>query len=1815
ELPDVSDNIIRRGNDEFDEATEDDADEEEAEEGEFESESESEQGDSGEASTAAAAGAPIELNTSEEFAIQEQDRLEDLAQGRRRHVARRGRRHGGGRQHHQQQQLPPSPPPQIVDAFDESDDADVGSGGGGGSAGNLVAAAAVTDAMRRLRMRTATGSGTGSGDGSRFTAQIQTRHDRDPLAGAGFGGESLMYTGDYSPDVAGSICVSSYLGFSGLHRAPAIMGGLFHGLVDTASSLTPTIRRSASSRSAAAAVVNSGADSTGANLSAGLAMPPPPSVGVDSSVSVPAVASSSSLSSMNSPAASVSASNSAHNSMTTLAVSSAMSASASSIALRHSSSSTLLQRQQPPQQQQPQPLLVGRPDAPPGSAQACNASVTRTLRREVACDQERQDFCENFTLLLNANLPSRREQRLLSSSGSAGHTGGFGQQPQRNLTNSLFAEIKSYGAELEYSRQLSEGAATVALAVESVLNLRLNSRRRTSELMPQDMAITQEYVDVLRDDLAKVDEVLSRLDIALDLFPSWRAFIREAPQLGENSPTTKQFLERLDLFWLWRNTLWRLEMTRVDLRTALGLGADDWPMIWPLTPGETTYNDEAQKEVYRWSRYDSQISMCSDANLSVAGVGIGRGGARSNTASPLNVSIPPAVPSSSATPSPVSAGVGRPRPVLSTAPAGVVDDSRLRQTATLAAAESSSPRPESPRVLFSTGANGTNGVDHDTGATSSAATGAGDGGSVDDDTNGTNANRPTVPLFEFDADGTEEPPVAPAPLAVYDEDDEDEEIGNGVAGATALATPSAATAAASEGAVGGATRASLQSPGVSRSQSLYRMYRPYTERNLRSLGRGVSAMLGQLQKLIRPTLVCARQALSPAVGPAGYAETVSGRRRALPHTPSLLAMQNDNEAAAVASQFSMESQLASEIGLPSLLPHYVSLCKLPIDVMHECIKLQMEQKMDPTSLSLTSLGSIVRESKEVMRGSVLVKRFFLEMVGPPTQPFRPNDKEKLMQDSLSALDLDIRNLLIHYFEFLDQWVLRFFKEQPDASKEYKNVLENEWSFIRNLGPYITTGQELAVRHFCKINSHFFQSTGEFFLDSFKLRFSSDQYPPLEVDAEQLRSLKSSAGEARERAMKSLGFVYILKKDLEIAHSYESSAPGRQLFMQMKKFFIRIIPKRKCRCLFFVTKEAYKDKDSAIKLSDFLNSNQKRDWPVNCPLVAVDKTLDKNLVWTGEEVTIQSSDAEYRLNLASVRVPKNKKKEILLISPNSSELEALSSILENKLNGFIVPRDQAICCFDDVFQHMQQLKRSAHSLRQDIFGCLRRMVQDEGDIWPQDALHQGFRVSFEYNKELVRLYADEVNRVELFTHFVELVELYWTFIKDRCEEGQGRLPRWSSPFCDFLLTICVPGLVGLVSRELFDKFRRLVNDCISHLVGNAAKHSSTPSQQTRVTSAAAVGGASEEVRRRQNRGNQGGGLHERRMRAIESLESARQEFLTSKRWIGHVRQDIDPQQRGGARNATAAKYHHFPHRWKRGTRLGEGGRGVAFTAVNLDNGVSMVVKKIDLSRAPESDLKDLIDEFEAVKRLSHDNIVQYYGIEVHRTEALLFMELCDAGDLHSASGQGLDLRMIRDYTGLLTKALAYIHEQKLTHRDVKSANVFLTSSPAKLKLGDFDCAQTCLRHRTRRYTENHPDLMGAADANSDTHQQQQQQQHYTPVGTLTFLSPERIRGESRGEPPGDVWGLGCVVWQMLTGKPPWHDLPQEGAIYFKVGFLVQTEQVPLQDPSSRYPDQLFDREAQSFLMDCLRIDPRQRLTAAQLMNHTFVRTCDEFQLSL
>ena len=121
-----------------------------------------------------------------------------------------------------------------------------------------------------------------------------------------------------------------------------------------------------------------------------------------------------------------------------------------------------------------------------------------------------------------------------------------------------------------------------------------------------------------------------------------------------------------------------------------------------------------------------------------------------------------------------------------------------------------------------------------------------------------------------------------------------------------------------------------------------------------------------------------------------------------------------------------------------------------------------------------------------------------------------------------------------------------------------------------------------------------------------------------------------------------------------------------------------------------------------------------------------------------------------------------------------------------------------------------------------------------------------------------------------------------------------------------------------------------------------------------------------------------------------------------------------------------------------------------------------------------------------------------------------MEYCDGGDLYSKinrqRGRLLPERTILNYFSQLCRALQFIHERKILHRDIKSQNIFL-SKDKKIKLGDFGIAR--IMDGTNDYAK-------------------------TCVGTPYYLSPEVWENRPYNN-KSDIWALGCVLYEMTTLK--------------------------------------------------------------------------------
>lgn len=174
------------------------------------------------------------------------------------------------------------------------------------------------------------------------------------------------------------------------------------------------------------------------------------------------------------------------------------------------------------------------------------------------------------------------------------------------------------------------------------------------------------------------------------------------------------------------------------------------------------------------------------------------------------------------------------------------------------------------------------------------------------------------------------------------------------------------------------------------------------------------------------------------------------------------------------------------------------------------------------------------------------------------------------------------------------------------------------------------------------------------------------------------------------------------------------------------------------------------------------------------------------------------------------------------------------------------------------------------------------------------------------------------------------------------------------------------------------------------------------------------------------------------RSLRELESGRTQVGAEQRILGRVLDDNKPEDRSLVFLASSSS--NISIRWQQGRFIGAGAFGSVYLAVNLDSGSLMAVKEIkfqELSGLPNLYLQ-IRDELNVMEMLHHPNVVEYYGIEVHRDKVYIFEEYCQGGSLAALLEHGRieDEGIIQVYTMQMLEGLAYLHSKGIVHRDIK-----------------------------------------------------------------------------------------------------------------------------------------------------------------------------------
>src|SRR5437899_4198452 len=246
-------------------------------------------------------------------------------------------------------------------------------------------------------------------------------------------------------------------------------------------------------------------------------------------------------------------------------------------------------------------------------------------------------------------------------------------------------------------------------------------------------------------------------------------------------------------------------------------------------------------------------------------------------------------------------------------------------------------------------------------------------------------------------------------------------------------------------------------------------------------------------------------------------------------------------------------------------------------------------------------------------------------------------------------------------------------------------------------------------------------------------------------------------------------------------------------------------------------------------------------------------------------------------------------------------------------------------------------------------------------------------------------------------------------------------------------------------------------------------------------------------------------------------------------------------------------------------IGRGGQGVVFRARQKSLNRIVALKVIGLGQwASKAHLKRFRREAEAAASLEHPGIVPIHEVGERDGSCYFSMKFIEGGQLDAvAKREPMPPRRAAELIAKVARTVHYAHEHGILHRDIKPGNILLDQK-GEPHLTDFGLA---------RLVETESTVTRTLEV----------------LGTPSYMAPEQAVGNNAAiSSATDVYGLGAVLYQLLTGHPPFAG----GTTYETIKLLLETE---LRQPRLWNPK--IDRDVSTICLKCLEKDPKRRYSSA------------------
>lgn len=856
--------------------------------------------------------------------------------------------------------------------------------------------------------------------------------------------------------------------------------------------------------------------------------------------------------------------------------------------------------------------------------------------------------------------------------------------------------------------------------------------------------------------------------------------------------------------------------------------------------------------------------------------------------------------------------------------------------------------------------------------------------------------------------------------------------------------------------------------------------------------------------------------------------------------------------------------------LPPYIEELLTLINFPSRLIQDVIRVRLNyaKKMkDNSQQGLMMAEQMISQFQILLKLANRIKDAYIRIAQPePGWDLPPCIDENFDRVLLEALRF--------YFKMLNLKLMA----NKNTFKEAE-ILEQEWTVANETGRRVEGGDVEVAEHFSSLTSKSLLRLATHFERELQKR--PDELPGPEMD----KRYKTILDSVRVRQRKIFRFSRMLTQRFENSAEYSISIDPEHMreltdaLIVTRHVLVDVdLSEHKTAHLYVIASPTLYNRpaDIASLLASCYPQEDKPEDP-SMPYVLV-LSATEPIAWDGERLTKK----QHLFSMSHLDVKRGFLR--LVADGPQQQLKTAKFSFETSTNNMLTLTTSERANLLRVNHELQKIRRTAYKLSNTIMDSVEIVRKQTVGLQCQELIQTCFAFATEFGQRST-LYMDHGRRAYHNLRMTRLALDWVSFICDDCVASDRKTFRWAVVALEFAMSMTRGQNILSISEAEYARIRSKVAGCMSLLISHfdiMGARSNVAAQAERQRLETMAGGKSRlDVLKDDDEA--AAVVQEVRVRDITAIEEVRREREAERQTLGMVLENSNEADR--ALTHLSASAGNVVYRWQQGQFVGGGTFGSVYVATNLDTAQQMAVKEIRLQdpQLIPTIVSQIRDEMSVLQRLNHPNVVSYYGIEPHRDKVYIFMEYCSGGSLASLLQHGRieDETVVQVYALQMLEGLGYLHELNIVHRDIKPENILLDHNGV-IKFVDFGAAKVIAKQGKTMVADG-----GRMERASSM------------TGTPMYMSPEVIKGgNDMHARPGaiDIWSLGCVILEMVTGRRPWAHLDNEWAIMYNIA-----QGKPPQPPQAEQ----MSPQGMDFLEKCFAPDAQSRSSAAELLSHEWI----------